>query len=66
MNLHAVIRTFEKRKAPSKHSKRFHQVFRGKITNTEVESTVGKKRYFMGVALMCKGSSFGRVARRSP
>lgn len=26
----------------------FTQVFRGKITNTEVESTVGKKRYFMG------------------
>ena len=26
----------------------FTQVFRGKITNTEVESTVGEKRYFMG------------------
>ena len=26
----------------------FIQVFRGEITNTEVESIVGKKRYFMG------------------
>ena len=40
----------------------FTQVFRGKITNTEVESAVVEKKYFMRGALLCKGSSFGRVA----
>ena len=38
----------------------FTQVFRGKITNTEVESTVGEILY-EGAACV-QGSSFGRVA----
>ena len=40
----------------------FIQVFRGEITNTEVESIVGEKKYFMRGLLMCKGNSFERAA----
>ena len=50
----AAIRTFEKRKAPSKTLQ--------EITNTEVGSTVGEKKYFMRGALVCKGRDFGRAA----
>ena len=40
----------------------FIQVFRGEITNTEVESTVGEGKYFTRGSCMCKSSSFGRAA----
>ena len=40
----------------------FIQVFRGEITNTEVESIVGEKKYFMRGLLMCKSNSFERAA----
>ena len=44
-----------------KNSKRFYSSFQRKITNTDVESTVGEKRYFKRGVLMCKGSRFGKV-----
>ena len=40
----------------------FIQVFRGEITNTEVESIVREKKYFMRGLLMCKSNSFERAA----
>ena len=56
----AAIRIFQKRKL-LQNSKRFHSSFQRKITNMEVESTVGKKRYFKRAVLMSKGSRFGKV-----
>ena len=44
-----------------KNSKRFHSSFQRKITNMDVESTVGKKRFFKRGALISKGSRFGKV-----
>ena len=44
-----------------KNSKRFHSSIQRKITNANVESTVGEKRYFKRGVLMCKGSRFGKV-----
>ena len=44
-----------------KNSKRFHSSFQRKITNADVESTVGEKRYFKRRVLMCKGRRFGKV-----
>ena len=40
----------------------FIQVFRGEITNTEVESIVWEKKYFMRGLLMFKSNSFERAA----
>ena len=40
----------------------FIQFFWGEITNTEVESIVKEKKYFMRGKLMCKSNSFGRAA----
>ena len=40
----------------------FIQVFRGEITNTEVESIVWEKKYFMRGLLMFKSISFERAA----
>ena len=44
-----------------KNSKRFHSSFQREISNMEVESTVGKKRYFKRGVLLCKGRRFGKV-----
>ena len=39
----------------------FLQVFREKITNVKVESTIREKKYFMKVVLTCKSRRFGRA-----
>jgi len=39
----------------------FIQVFREKITNVNIESTIREKKYFMKVVLTCKSRRFGRA-----
>ena len=39
----------------------FLQVFREKITNVKVESTIRENKYFMKVVLTCKSRRFGRA-----
>ena len=55
------VKIIIKEKTPSKTEKRFHSSFQRKITIMEVESTVGKKRYFKRGVLLCKGSRFWKV-----
>ena len=55
----AAIRIFQKRKLLQKLQKISLKF--SKENNMEVESTVGKKRYFKRGVLLCKGRRFGKV-----